>query len=297
MEIVYGPTVWLAKLVILLQYLHIFCPTRRGFLFWAIQTLIWSNFIFYFADIFVMIFICSPREKIWNFLLPGHCLNAMANLITTGAWNVFSDVMILILPFYAIWHLQMPLKRKASVGLVFASGLFVCIASILRLYYSVRWSQTEDVTYVSMQVALWGLAELATVVLCGSVILIPQFFRTFRSNPKPYVGAQRSSSRKILNSYDSFGRHWYLQHREPQGIPYDGPGLSSMEYVLLDGERSSQAPRQGSGRGFNAGIMRTIQIETRAEDIRDPETSPQDWADQVGDGIPEVINPFNVRFL
>ena len=31
-----------------------------------------------------------------------------------------------------------------------------CVASVVRLYYSVRLAETEDVMYVFMQVALWG---------------------------------------------------------------------------------------------------------------------------------------------
>ena len=123
-EIVYGPTIWLAKLSVLLQYMHIFTPTKKqGIVYWSIQFLIWANFLFYLTDTFVVIFQCRPRAKIWNFLLPGSCLNGTANFIVTGAWNVFSDFLILALPLYAVWHLKMPLRRKLSVGAVFATGL------------------------------------------------------------------------------------------------------------------------------------------------------------------------------
>ena len=123
-EIVYGPTIWLAKLTVLLQYKHIFTPTKKpAIVYWSIHALIWGNFLFYFADTLVVILQCRPRAKIWNFLLPGTCLNGTANFIVTGSWNVLSDSLILALPLYAIWQLKMPLKRKVSVGAVFATGL------------------------------------------------------------------------------------------------------------------------------------------------------------------------------
>ena len=123
-EIVYGPTIWLAKLSVLLQYKHIFTPAKKpGIVYWSIHALIWGNLLFYFGDTLVVIFECQPRAKIWNFKLPGTCINGTANFIVTGGWNVVSDSLILALPLYAIWQLKMPLKRKFSVGAVFATGL------------------------------------------------------------------------------------------------------------------------------------------------------------------------------
>ena len=123
LETLYPPMIFTAKLLILVQYLRIFAPTRRGFTFWATHFLIWTNFMFYVAIFFVVIFECTPRERIWNPMRPGTCVKINAVFISTGVWNVLSDVSILILPIRAIWLLQMATRTKWQISAVFATGL------------------------------------------------------------------------------------------------------------------------------------------------------------------------------
>ena len=123
--ILYGIIVFLIKLSILLQYLRIFVPSRKGneLLFVAIQTLIWSSFIFYFVESIFAVVICTPREKIWNPLMTtGYCFDGDATYMASGMFNVVSDFAILILPILPILRLQLPLKRKLMMLAVFATG-------------------------------------------------------------------------------------------------------------------------------------------------------------------------------
>ena len=64
--IVYGPLVFFAKLSVLLQLQHIFVISRRQPIFFIIQALIWANLAFYLAYLFIDIFQCAPRRKIWD---------------------------------------------------------------------------------------------------------------------------------------------------------------------------------------------------------------------------------------
>lgn len=103
----YGITVFIIKLSILLQYMKIFAPaSNRNMMYWGIHAVIWPNFVFYFAITFVEIFLCNPREKYWNvFLTSGRCFNANASNIVSASVNCFSDFVILLLPQGAIWTL------------------------------------------------------------------------------------------------------------------------------------------------------------------------------------------------
>lgn len=113
-----------AKTSILVQFIRIFIPNRRGAIYLVIQFILWTNVSFYTGCALVEIFRCNPREKIWHPYVPGHCLNTNASVaITSGAWNVFSDVCILVLSIHSIWLLQMSLKRKIGVSAVFGTGL------------------------------------------------------------------------------------------------------------------------------------------------------------------------------
>ena len=120
---VYPPMIFTSKLLILVQYIRIFAPTKRGFTFWAAHFLIWTNLMFYLAIFSVIVFQSTPREKIWNPARYGTRVRIDTVFIITGTWNVFSDVSILILPIREIWLLQMATRKKWQISAVFATGL------------------------------------------------------------------------------------------------------------------------------------------------------------------------------
>ena len=122
-SIFYAPLIFITKLSILLQYISIFVPTHRSQLFYWIYALIWTNFLFYLADMLVEIFQCVPRSKIWDPTIPGHCVNVNIVFITTAVVNVISDWSILLLPLGCVWELQMSTRRKLIISAVFATGL------------------------------------------------------------------------------------------------------------------------------------------------------------------------------
>ncbi len=124
-SIIYSFTVFFIKLSILLQYLRIFVPNRKGnmAMFLTIQVVIWSHLVFYLLDIAFFLGLCSPRRKIWQPWLPnGHCFSSDIWNMASGMFNAISDVLILVLPMPCLWGLQMPLKRKLITMGIFATG-------------------------------------------------------------------------------------------------------------------------------------------------------------------------------
>ena len=117
--------IFLVRLSILLQYLRIFAPTRKGnmFIFVGVHICIWSNLIFYFVQTVFEIALCNPRKKIWNPLITGHCFSQEASMKASAVFNVFSDFAILILPMPCVWRLHLPLKKKIFMTMIFAAGL------------------------------------------------------------------------------------------------------------------------------------------------------------------------------
>ena len=123
LELLYTPTIWLAKTALLFQLICIFTPMKSGPVYWACHSLIWGNLAFYTAILFSLIFECHPISEVWNPLYGNHCINRNASLIASGAVNVFSDLLNLLLPIWATWHLQMGPRRKAGIIAIFAIGL------------------------------------------------------------------------------------------------------------------------------------------------------------------------------
>ncbi|KAL8654520.1 MAG: hypothetical protein Q9226_003401 [Calogaya cf. arnoldii] len=207
LQIFYNPLIFITKLSILLQYLVIFVPNSAGKTYWAIHFVIWANLLFYLAVMLVQIFQCQPREKTWNPLMPGHCVDLAAVLIAEAVINVISDLSILVLPVAKIWKLQMRTSKKHSISIVFGTGLLydpstlllllfqsppsqisrhnshglankyhnACIASIMRMVNNVQYAQTSDLTYRLTAVALWTLGEIASGIICSCLTVVPAF--------------------------------------------------------------------------------------------------------------------------
>lgn len=113
----------LTKISILVQLLHIFAPARHGATYWICLLLMGFNVLFYTSTMIVGIFQCTPREKFWNPLLPGHCVNINTVNIVTASINAVSDLVLLLLPITCVWQLQMSQKQKLGVSAVFATAL------------------------------------------------------------------------------------------------------------------------------------------------------------------------------
>ena len=69
------------------------------------------------------LFQCTPLERVWNFEIPGHCINTLAYFRAETISNVVTNVMILLLPVPMVWRLQMALRRKLLLIGIFATGV------------------------------------------------------------------------------------------------------------------------------------------------------------------------------
>ena len=80
--------------------------------------------LFYTATNLVKIFECTPRAKIFNPKIPGHCVDVPKLLNVSGLFNTITDVLILLMPVKAVWNMNMKASRKIVVVLVFTFGLW-----------------------------------------------------------------------------------------------------------------------------------------------------------------------------
>ncbi|KAI0407870.1 hypothetical protein F4802DRAFT_551537 [Xylaria palmicola] len=182
-SIFYGLCLLFLKLAILVDWLHIFVPTKeRNFVFWSIHVLIWSNVIYYVSGTFLEIFRCWPRQKIWDPLFEGGVcpINIDANNFASTIINLVSDLAILAVPQFVIWKLNMSRAKKAGVSLLFVIGIFAIGSNIARLLYLLEVLHSADALYYVTEVGLWGIGEMAAGFL---IIGIPSAPRAAQSLP------------------------------------------------------------------------------------------------------------------
>ncbi|KAI0594689.1 hypothetical protein F4775DRAFT_419798 [Biscogniauxia sp. FL1348] len=178
-SIFYGLGIMCLKVAILIDWLHIFVPQGRNAMFWTLHILIWSNIIFYIAGNFAEIFRCTPREKIWNvFYEGGSCpVNIAAQNFSSGILNLISDVIILALPQWIIWRLNMSRARKFGLSLLFMIGVFICVCAAVSIFWLDQMLHSEDILYCMSFRGIWGIGEWAGGFLIMGIPSAPKVFQ------------------------------------------------------------------------------------------------------------------------
>jgi hypothetical protein len=145
-----------AKAAVFWQFKKIFTTKLRGMVYWVIIGSVVANAFTYLILMFLYIFNCWPKSKIKNPMLPGHCLDWKITIIVIGAVNLVSDIEAFFVPAWAIWQLQLAVKKKIEVFAVFAVGALAVAIACAGLYYRVLVMKGYDTTWYLAQTAiLW----------------------------------------------------------------------------------------------------------------------------------------------
>ena len=154
-DMVYSIALLATKLSLMLLIRRVFCSVHRDLAYWLTVFLIFANTGFYICFIIVPAALCNPRSKIWTPAEPGQCLNINKLYLASAIFNLVSDICMLSVPVYLVWQLKMSVRRKVGISAIFLTGLFACLASILRTIYTVALIRSEDYTYHHMQTTMW----------------------------------------------------------------------------------------------------------------------------------------------
>ncbi|KAL3436150.1 hypothetical protein BDV09DRAFT_184527 [Aspergillus tetrazonus] len=157
---------------------------------------------------------CRPLSYFWTQFsgTKGECFDINTFFLAAGIINMLNDIIILAIPFPRIIKLQMTLRKKVAVCGIMAVGIFVCVASIVRIHYLSVFMNALDITWLMGPVFIWSTIEPSVAIVCAC---LPHF-----------APLARIAHRSILSSYNSHS--------------HSRPGLSS---------NKSRTFRTGSGVG------------------------------------------------
>lgn len=124
-QILYNPILALVKTSILLFLLRLGGQQRR--IRWAIHIVNAVNLALMVAIFITVIFQCTPVHHFWTRFGPGFdpngtCIDTAAFYVATSSLNVFTDLLVLALPFQIFLGLKMPKRVKIALLGVFALG-------------------------------------------------------------------------------------------------------------------------------------------------------------------------------
>jgi hypothetical protein len=112
----------LAKISVVLFLLRIFqTPMFR----YVAYGLIGINAAIGITWAFVDSFRCLPVHLTWNGWMneeTGQCINFINSILVNCLVNIFVDALTIVLPVWEVSKLQMPLRQKITVALMFIVG-------------------------------------------------------------------------------------------------------------------------------------------------------------------------------
>ncbi|KAF2113820.1 hypothetical protein BDV96DRAFT_578384 [Lophiotrema nucula] len=188
----YTPLITACKLAVLSIYWRIF--NNRKSARWIIgitaAVVICANT----GVLFAAIFVCKPIQRSWDQTISGKCGNSTPSAYTSGAFNVLEDLVMLLIPLPFLSDLNMRTGRKLRLMAVFGLGVFVLVASIVRLVKTKVIATGLDLTRNMSNMAIWAIIEVNVSIICTCLMVLPAFFDHYWPRNRPTYGSGISSS-------------------------------------------------------------------------------------------------------
>ncbi|GAB1316435.1 hypothetical protein MFIFM68171_06645 [Madurella fahalii] len=163
---------------------------------WSLWALIILTAVTSALDVFLVLFQCGAPAHLWDLVGQAtgtvSCLDrsAVYNYNTfTASFQAFADFFLALLPMHIIWGLQMRLGRKLTLVALLGLTTFTGVAaSVKTSLASKNLGVAADPTWDLYLLAIWASAEIALIVICGSVTAVVPLWDRF-------VGRQQRSRR------------------------------------------------------------------------------------------------------
>ncbi|KAI9830648.1 MAG: hypothetical protein M1819_005458 [Sarea resinae] len=266
---IYGASVAFTKLSVICFYRRVFGTADRVFN-WALY-ISFSVSVCYILMIWtVMLGSCQPLSYFWNqYVDPkaqGSCIAVNKFFLIAGCINMVIDVCILIIPIPKIYQLQMSRRRKLTVVGIMMLGGFVCVASIVRIYYLVRLQTQIDLTWIMGSVFIWSSVEPSIGILSACLpVLRPLLRIVFRGYFNHSNKHTTSHDLEPTTGWQRFkGNKSHVTSRSQAGHGFTGKLRPEDDEVMLTNDVTSSGiyddrMDHGGGKGNND---KSIVVET-----------------------------------
>ncbi|KAJ5637627.1 hypothetical protein N7490_007506 [Penicillium lividum] len=106
------------------------------------------------ASILALAFRCSlPTPWEWN--LPGQCINQAALFRAIGAFNIMTDVALVVLPCVLLRNVQLSRWKRFRIMALIASKFAVCAVTGVEIHYTLNLLASPDHLWASTNSTVW----------------------------------------------------------------------------------------------------------------------------------------------
>ncbi|KAH8738245.1 hypothetical protein BGZ61DRAFT_526235 [Ilyonectria robusta] len=264
--LIFAVSIAFSKLSVLFFFLRI-SPDRV--IRRAVHTLISLICVYTLVYIFLMIFRCRPVSSGWDLTVEGQCIDSLVPMLTLSIANIVIDLFVLLLPIRIVIPLQIPLRQKISLALLFATGGFVCVASIKRTVIMSPLLRSDDYSWDVSQQIIWTYIEVNAGVICASVPALKPFCMRYIpiiiSARLRGASQDKSSSKKQSNGADK-------KRRSRNIYSYEMPSRDEVsETTLQDDEARLWSLRGAKNNGKPREIIQEMEsFDTLADNVTLP---------------------------
>ncbi|KFY11808.1 hypothetical protein V492_04243 [Pseudogymnoascus sp. VKM F-4246] len=181
-ELMYVAIVPLTKISIVFLYLRIF--RGKTFVYFA-YALIAANVIYLLVFEGISIFQCWPIPgawRAWDGTYPAKCRNINLQGWMSATFAIILDVCTLVLPLPSLYKLEMSMKKRVQIMLMFSVGIFVTIVSFVRIRAFTKYANTTNLTQDYVELGYWSTIEVPVGVICACMPSIRALFRNVFPN-------------------------------------------------------------------------------------------------------------------
>ncbi|KXG53367.1 uncharacterized protein PGRI_004170 [Penicillium griseofulvum] len=205
---IYASACTCTRLSILAFYRRVFSPLEPSLK----MALIFGLFLTLSYPIIIWVTMgnaCRPVSHFWTQFsaTEGKCINVNQFFLALGILNMLNDFIILIIPFPRIARLQMTLRKKLAICGIMAVGIFVFVASIVRIHFLSQFMKAADVTWLMGPVFIWSTIEPSVAVVCACLPHLAPLARLAHRSILPSLNSQSAGiSSERLGGQSSSGQ-------------------------------------------------------------------------------------------
>jgi hypothetical protein len=120
----------------------------------------------------------SPISAWWTLsFVPQNCINEKIHLLIQGILNIIADFFAVLIPIPVVLKLNLPIRQRIIVAMLFGAGFVVCFAGVVRTIYMYLVTENYyDVTWDAYPVWLSTAVELYIGIVCTSIPPTKPFF-------------------------------------------------------------------------------------------------------------------------
>ncbi|KAM0347332.1 hypothetical protein ACHAPU_004851 [Fusarium lateritium] len=172
--------------------------------------------------------VCVPVAKFWDSTLPGRCLDLLTLWYVMAGFNLATDIGVFLIPLPVIKGLNLPMKQKIMLFMVFSLGFFTCAISIYRIHTLKTASSTKDPNWDNVDAAVWSFIEVTMAIITACLPTLRPIFSKLM--PKLFASsAERSSRPSNLGQYGlSHSSQCWTDKRRTRILDHSGHSTTTL---------------------------------------------------------------------